>query len=147
MEALQLPRPKFDTQLVGRRLEICWPYKKDAKTIKIWASGCVKRVADGLTHKRTERCTSTLPAGALLWAWDADAEFDERAGEQWIVLHPDKFNKHVHVHSTHRMALRPVRDCTGGRHAVVSPERRQQRRAREREQVVDECVTDDEFYE
>ena len=37
-----------------------------------------------------------LPAGALLWAWDADPEFDERAGEQWLILLPKKWNKHVH---------------------------------------------------
>ena len=48
-----------------------------------------------LTHKRSERCTNILPAGALLWAWEADAEFDEKAGEQWMVLHPDKYNKQV----------------------------------------------------
>ena len=34
--------------------------------------------------------------GALLWAWDADPEFDERAGEQWLILLPKKWNKHVH---------------------------------------------------
>ena len=25
-----------------------------------------------------------LPAGALLWAWEADADFEEAAGEQWL---------------------------------------------------------------
>ena len=89
------PTPKFDTQLVGKRLEICWPYKEAGATKKIWASGVVKRVADGLTHKRSERCKTILPAGALLWAWDADAEYEEIAGEQWVVLHPAKYNKHV----------------------------------------------------
>ena len=50
VEAQQPKRPpKFDTQLVGKRLEVCWPYKKDGKTVKIWASGTVKRIADGLT--------------------------------------------------------------------------------------------------
>ena len=34
-----------------------------------------------------------LPAGALLWAWDADPEFDELAGEIWMVLLPEKWNK------------------------------------------------------
>ena len=37
-----------------------------------------------------------MPAGALLWAWDADPEFDEAAGEQWLILLPKKWNKHVH---------------------------------------------------
>ena len=95
VEAVQPPRPKFDTQLVGKRIEICWPYKENGETLKIWASGTVKRVADGLTHKRTERCKSILPAGALLWGWDADPRFDEKEGEQWMVLHPDKYNRHV----------------------------------------------------
>ena len=28
--------------------------------------------------------------------WDADTEYyNEKAGEQWMVLHPDKYNKHV----------------------------------------------------
>ena len=36
-----------------------------------------------------------LPAGALLWAWDADAEYKEAAGEKWLILLPEKWNKHV----------------------------------------------------
>ena len=36
-----------------------------------------------------------LPAGALLWAWDEDKEFQEAAGEKWLVLHPGKYNRHV----------------------------------------------------
>ena len=32
----------------------------------------------------------------MLWAWDADAEFDERAGEQWLILLPQKFNSQQH---------------------------------------------------
>ena len=35
------------------------------------------------------------PAGALLWAWEADAEYDEEAGEEWLVLLPKKWNKHL----------------------------------------------------
>ena len=38
---------------------------------------------------------SQLTPGALLWAWEADAEYDEQAGEQWMVLHPDKYNRQV----------------------------------------------------
>lgn len=33
------------------------------------------------------------PAGMLLWAWDADPEFDEAAGEKWLALLPKKWNK------------------------------------------------------
>ena len=29
----------------------------------------------------------------MLWAWDADPEFDESAGEQWLILLPKKWNK------------------------------------------------------
>ncbi len=30
----------------------------------------------------------------VLWAWDADAEFEEAAGEMWLALLPAKWNKH-----------------------------------------------------
>ena len=70
-----------------------WPYKEDGKTIKIWASGTVKRVADGLTDTRSPRARKILPAGALLWAWDADKDYDEAAGEKWLVLLPENWNK------------------------------------------------------
>ena len=29
----------------------------------------------------------------MLWAWDADPEFDEAAGQQWLVLLPKKWKK------------------------------------------------------
>ena len=40
---------------------------------------------------------TALPAGAVLWAWDADPEFDEVAGEQWliVILLPEKWNKQL----------------------------------------------------
>ena len=97
VEAQQPPKaPAFNTNIVGKHLEVCWPYRgDDGKTIKLWASGTVKRVADGLTNTRSERAKKILPAGALLWAWDADAERDEAAGEQWLVLLPEKWNRHV----------------------------------------------------
>ena len=87
--------PVFTTALVGKRLEVLWPYKEKGETQKIWASGTVKRVADGLTDTRSPRARKILPAGALLWAWDADADFDEQAGEQWLILLPEKWNKQV----------------------------------------------------
>ena len=37
-----------------------------------------------------------MPAGALLWAWEENAEFGEKAGEQWLILLPDKWNRQVH---------------------------------------------------
>ena len=36
-------------------------------------------MADGLTDKASTRAKKVLPAGALLWAWDADTDFDEVA--------------------------------------------------------------------
>ena len=36
-----------------------------------------------------------LPAGALLWAWDADKDRGEAAGEQWLILLPEKWNMQV----------------------------------------------------
>ena len=74
---------------------MCWPYKLAGKTAKIWASGRVVRVADGLTHYESSRCKKPLPAGAVLWAWDADPAYDEQAGEEWLFLAPEKWNKHV----------------------------------------------------
>ena len=86
--------PAFDSKLVGKWLEVCWPYKgKENETVKIWSSGRVVRVADGLTDKRSARARKILPAGALLWAWDADPEYNEKAGEQWLILLPEKWNK------------------------------------------------------
>jgi len=88
--------PPFDTRLVGKRLEVCWPYKEGDQTVKIWASGTVRRVADGFTDKTSQKAKKILPAGALLWAWDADPDYNEAAGEmKWLVLLPGKWNKQV----------------------------------------------------
>lgn len=94
-EARQGPCPEFNSRLVGKRMEICWPYKENGQTVKIWASGTIKRVADGLTDKASKRAKKILPAGALLWAWDDDPEYGETAGEKWLVLLPSKWNKQV----------------------------------------------------
>ena len=39
------------------------------------------------------RARTLLPAGMLLWKWDADPEFEEAAGEKWLGLLPKKWNK------------------------------------------------------
>ena len=52
----------------------------------IWTTGRVVRVADGLTDKRSSRGKKVLPAGMVLWAWDADPEFGESAGEKWLAF-------------------------------------------------------------
>mmetsp|Transcript_42907 Transcript_42907/g.112764 ORF Transcript_42907/g.112764 Transcript_42907/m.112764 type:complete len:131 (+) Transcript_42907:541-933(+) len=86
--------PAFDQKLVGKQLEVCWKYfhKETKEPVLIWATGRVKRVADGLTDKRSPRAQKVLPAGMVLWAWDADPEYDEAAGEQWLALLPQKWN-------------------------------------------------------
>ena len=83
--------PAFDQALVGKRIEVLWKYfEKDTNTPHmIWASGTVKRIADGLTDKRSSRAKKVLPAGVVLWAWDADPE---QEGEQWLFLLPKKWN-------------------------------------------------------
>ena len=93
--AQQKAAPEFNSTLVGKRLEVLWPYKEGGKTKKIWASGVVKRVADGLTDAKKGAKKKILPAGALLWAWDADPDYEEVAGEQWLILQPKKWNKQV----------------------------------------------------
>ena len=86
--------PAFDQELVGKRIEVLWKYfDQDSNQPRmIWSSGTVKRIADGLTDKRSSRAKKILPGGAVLWAWDADPDFDEQAGEQWLILLPEKFN-------------------------------------------------------
>ena len=91
--------PAFDQRPVGKWLEILWPYtlkdgaEKGEKKL-IWATGRVVRIADGLTDKRSKRAQKLLPAGAVLWAWEADPEFEEAAGEQWLMLLPKKWKQH-----------------------------------------------------
>ena len=98
VEGAQPPRPEFDGALVGKRMEVLWRYtdRDSGVGMLIWAPGRVVRVADGLADKRSKRHKNLLPAGAVLWAWDADPAFGEKAGEQWLVLLPGKYNKQVH---------------------------------------------------
>ena len=65
----------------------------ERKAHLIWATGLVKQIADGVTNKKSKAAKKILPAGAVLWAWDADPEFDEQAGQQWLVLLPKKWKK------------------------------------------------------
>ncbi|EOD11378.1 hypothetical protein EMIHUDRAFT_465077 [Emiliania huxleyi CCMP1516] len=76
--------PAFDSALVGKRLEVLWKYadKDTNQPHMIWSTGRVE--------------VEVLPAGAVLWAWDADPEFDEAAGEQWLFLLPKKWNPKTH---------------------------------------------------
>ena len=98
VEALQpAEAPAFDQSLVGKWLEVRWRYtNKDTGEYEyIWSPGKVVRVADGCSDKKTARGKKLLPAGAVLWAWEADPDFDEPAGEQWLTLLPAKFNEQV----------------------------------------------------
>ncbi|KAL1520481.1 hypothetical protein AB1Y20_022061 [Prymnesium parvum] len=124
--------PPFDTNLVGKRLEVCWPYKENGTTVKIWASGVVKRVADGLTDKRSAKARQVLPAGALLWAWDEDKEFDEKAGEKWLILLPCHWNKHVQY--AWRFDPCELSPALGRKSVPRGP-------------IADPYATEDEFYE
>ena len=83
---------------MGKRIEVLWKYfdKDTDEQHMIWTTGTVKRIADGLNDKRSSRSTKILPAGAVLWAWDADPDFDEQAGEQWLFLLPKKWNPKTH---------------------------------------------------
>ena len=126
VEAIQPDEaPAFDQQLVGKRLEVLWKYvDKDSNEPQlIWATGRVKRVADGLTDKRSSRAKKILPAGALLWAWDADPEFEEAAGEQWLILLPKKWNRQQH----YGWRFDP-RELGAARATTTSDERRKQAR-------------------
>ena len=91
--------PPFNQQLVGKRLEVLWRYfdKNTNEPMMIWCTGRVARVADGLADKRSQRAKKLLPAGALLWAWDADPDFGEVAGEKWLTLLPQKWNPKKHA--------------------------------------------------
>ena len=83
---------------MGKRIEVLWKYfdKETDTPVMIWSTGTVKRIADGLTDKRSPRARSVLPAGAVLWAWDEDPDFDEQVGEQWLILVPKKWNPTTH---------------------------------------------------
>ena len=92
-----LEAPAFDQELVGKWLEVRWRYT-DTNTgtyIYIWTPGRVVRVADGLNDMRSKQGKKLMPAGAVLWEWEADEEFKEEVGEKWLTLLPTKFNKQV----------------------------------------------------
>ena len=123
--------PVFNSELVGKRLEVLWRYwekQADGSSTAhhIWCSGTVKRIADGLSDKRSQRARKILPGGAVLWAWDADPAFDEQAGECWLILLPDKWNP-----STHKQVYSWRYDPRelGAAEARVADERRQRMRA------------------
>ena len=120
--------------------QVCWPYKQNGDTTKIWATGTVKRVADGLSDKRSARCKNFLPAGAILWAWEADADYDEAAGEQWLVLLPSKWNAQV------QYAWR-YDPCELGASPGAAPTRAGAANRAPRTPMFEDACTDDEYME
>jgi hypothetical protein len=54
--------------------------------------GKVTEIADGITTKRTAASRSILPAGAVYWEWEADAERKEVAGADFLILNPEKWS-------------------------------------------------------
>ena len=60
--------PTFDT-LVGKLLDIRWRYwtteGSKRKGVNMWCVGEVIEAADGKTTKRSAKCKSTLPWGAV----------------------------------------------------------------------------------
>ena len=90
------------------------------------------RVADGVKDRKTPN-GKVLPAGAVLWAWEADAEYEEEAGQEWLFLLPGKWNRHVQY---------------GWRMDPCELEPQGAQRRPPREPVLDEedpCVTDAEY--
>ena len=63
----------------------------------MWCVGEVIEAADGKTTKRSPRCLSTLPWGAVRIKWPADDEFDEEEHYTWTILKPDDFNHEVNL--------------------------------------------------
>ena len=63
----------------------------------IWCVGTVVEVADGRTTKKSSKCKSPLPWGAVRIRWPEDAEFAEKESYVWSVLKPDDFAKERHL--------------------------------------------------
>ena len=77
-----------------------------------------------------------LPAGAILWAWEADADFDEVAGEQWLVLLPNKWAKQVQYAWRYDPCEPEVSVCAGAARAGA--------RTAPRTPCFEDACTDDE---
>ena len=76
----------------------------------------------------------------MLWAWDADPEYDEEAGEEWLFLKPDKWNQHVqYAWRYDPCELAPQGATLRPQGAARPPPRAPQFDER------DPCVTDDEY--
>ena len=65
--------------------------------VYIWCSGEVVEVADGKTTKKSPRCKSPLPWGAVRIKWPEDKDRDEPESFVWSVLKPADWNEDVHL--------------------------------------------------
>ena len=93
----------WDT-LVGRQVEVRWRYyvkdltkKSKRRSEYIWCQGEVVAVADGKTDKKSPRCKTALPWGAVRIKWPADSEFEEGETFVWSVLKRADFNRDAHL--------------------------------------------------
>ena len=86
---------------MGKKIELRWRYYTveggKRKAVYIWCSGEVVEVADGKTTKRSAKCKSPLPWGAVRIKWSEDQEFDEAESFVWSVLKPADWNRDVHL--------------------------------------------------
>ena len=87
--------------LEGKELDLRWRYYtvENGKRVQqyIWCTGVVVEVADGRTTKRSARCKSTLPWGAVRIRWPEDVEYGECETFVWSVLKPVDWNKECHL--------------------------------------------------
>ena len=67
------------------------------KQVYIWCSGEMVEIADGKTTKKSSRCKSPLPWGAVRICWPEDKERDEPETFVWSVLKPVDFNRDLHL--------------------------------------------------
>lgn len=94
--------PSFDS-LVDKEIEVRWRYwvkdpsrKSGRRAQYIWCAGTIVEVADG-RKKRSPKCKSPLPWGAVRIRWPEDAAYAEGETYVWSVLKPADFDKERHL--------------------------------------------------
>jgi hypothetical protein len=82
-------------ELIGRCIEVCWPYyTPDGKRQLMWVEGKVTEIANGMTTKRTAALRSSFrrTRSTGYWEWEADAERKEVAGADFLIPNPEKWS-------------------------------------------------------
>ena len=94
--------PPFES-LVDKEIEVRWRYwirddtrKSKRRAVYIWIVGKVVEVADGKA-KRSAKCKSPLPWGAVRIRWPEDVDYAEGETFVWSVLKPTDFNEERHL--------------------------------------------------